>query len=129
MTGGKKLDRAGNFYEATVLANVPDSARIMQEEPFGPIAVINKFKQYDEAIEKANNTDFALASYAFSGSKETIDKLGRDLDSGKVGINGYPVVFLDSPLGGRRQSGYGSEGGYEGLDAYRIVKFVSQSVI
>ncbi|MGB0238162.1 MAG: NAD-dependent succinate-semialdehyde dehydrogenase [Cycloclasticus sp.] len=129
VTGGKKLDRAGNFYEATVLANVPDSARIMQEEPFGPIAVINKFKQYDEAIEKANNTDFALASYAFSGSKETIDKLGRDLDSGKVGINGYPVVFLDSPLGGRRQSGYGSEGGYEGLDAYRIVKFVSQSVI
>jgi len=129
VTGGKKLDRAGNFYEATVLANVPDSARIMQEEPFGPIAVINKFKQYDEAIEKANNTDFALASYAFSGSKETIDKLGRDLDSGKVGINGYPVVYLDSPLGGRRQSGYGSEGGYEGLDAYRIVKFVSQSVI
>ncbi len=129
VTGGKKLDRARNFYEATVLANVPDSARIMQEEPFGPIAVINKFKQYDEAIEKANNTDFALASYAFSGSKETIDKLGRDLDSGKVGINGYPVVFLDSPLGGRRQSGYGSEGGYEGLDAYRIVKFVSQSVI
>ncbi|MGB1649071.1 MAG: NAD-dependent succinate-semialdehyde dehydrogenase [Cycloclasticus sp.] len=129
VTGGKKLDRAGNFYEATVLANVPDSARIMQEEPFGPIAVINKFKQYDEAIEKANNTDFALASYAFSGSKETMDKLGRDLDSGKVGINGYSVVFLDSPLGGRRQSGYGSEGGYEGLDAYRIVKFVSQSVI
>lgn len=129
MTGGKRLDRPGNFYEATVLADVPATARIMQEEPFGPIAIINKFSSYDEAIEKANNTDFALASYAFSGSQETIDKLGSDLDSGKVGINGYPVVFLDSPLGGRRQSGYGSEGGYEGLDAYRIVKFVSQSAI
>ena len=129
MTGGKRLDRPGNFYEATVLADVPATARIMQEEPFGPIAIINKFSSYDEAIEKANNTDFALASYAFSGSQETIDKLGNDLDSGKVGINGYPVVFLDSPLGGRRQSGYGSEGGYEGLDAYRIVKFVSQSAI
>ena len=129
MTGGKRLDRAGNFYEATVLADVPANARVMQDEPFGPIAIINRFSTYDEAIEKANNTDFALASYAFSGSQETIDKLASDLDSGKVGINGYPVVFLDSPLGGRRQSGYGSEGGYEGLDAYRIVKFVSQSVI
>ena len=129
ITGGKRINRAGNFYEATVLADVPPTARIMQEEPFGPIAIINKFGTYEEAIEKANNTDFALASYAFSGSQETIDNLGRDLDSGKVGINGYPVIFLDSPLGGRRQSGYGSEGGYEGLDAYRIVKFVSQSEI
>ena len=129
MSGGKRIDRAGNFYEATVLADVPSTARIMQEEPFGPIAIINKFDTYEEAIETANNTDFALASYAFSGSQETIDNLGRDLDSGKVGINGFPVVFLDSPLGGRRQSGYGSEGGYEGLDAYRIVKFVSQSAI
>ena len=127
LTGGHRLDRAGNFYAPTVLANVPDDARIMQEEPFGPIAVLNRFSEYDEAISKANSTDFALASYAFTGSQQTADKLADDLDSGKVGINGFPVVFLDSPLGGRRQSGYGSEGGYEGLDAYRIVKFVSQS--
>ena len=129
VTGGKRLDRDGNFYAPTVLADVPDTARIMQEEPFGPIAIMNRFNSYDEAIEKANNTDFALASYAFTGSQETADRLAKDLDSGKVGINGYPVVFLDSPLGGRRMSGYGSEGGYEGLDAYRIVKFVSQSEI
>ena len=129
VTGGKSMEQAGFFYEATVLADVPASARIMQEEPFGPIAIINRFKTYDEAISSANNTDFALASYAFSGSQQTIDNLTQDLDSGKVGINGFPVIFLDSPLGGRRQSGYGSEGGYEGLDAYRIVKFVSQSEI
>lgn len=129
LTGGHRLDRAGNFYAPTVLADVPDNARIMQEEPFGPIAVLNRFSDYDEAINKANNTDFALASYAFTGSQQTADKLANDLDSGKVGINGFPVIFLDSPLGGRRQSGYGSEGGYEGLDAYRIVKFVSQSKI
>ncbi|RLA21484.1 MAG: NAD-dependent succinate-semialdehyde dehydrogenase [Gammaproteobacteria bacterium] len=129
LTGGKALDRPGNFYAPTVLADVPDCARIMQEEPFGPIAIMNRFNGYDDAIEKANNTDFALASYAFTGSQETADNLATDLDSGKVGINGYPVVFLDSPLGGRRMSGYGSEGGYEGLDAYRIVKFVSQSEI
>ena len=127
LTGGKKIDGPGYFYEPTVLADVPDNARIMQEEPFGPIAVLNRFSDYDEAISKANSTDFALASYAFTGSQETADRLASDLDSGKVGINGFPVVFLDSPLGGRRQSGYGSEGGYEGLDAYRIVKFVSQS--
>ena len=129
LTGGKKLDRPGNFYAPTVLAEVPDTARIMQEEPFGPVAIINKFSSYDDAIRKANSTDFALASYLFTGSQETADKASADLDSGKVGINGFPVVFLDSPLGGRRQSGYGSEGGYEGLDAYRIVKFVSQSEI
>ncbi|MBQ0724118.1 MAG: NAD-dependent succinate-semialdehyde dehydrogenase [Cycloclasticus sp.] len=127
LTGGQRLDRAGNFYAATVLADVPDNARVMQEEPFGPIAILNRFNTYDDAIKQANNTDFALASYAFTGSQKTADKLADDLDSGKVGINGFPVVFLDSPLGGRRQSGYGSEGGYEGLDAYRIVKFVSQS--
>ena len=129
LAGGHRIDRPGNFYAPTVLADVPDSARIMQEEPFGPVAILNRFSDYDDAIEKANNTDFALASYAFTGSQETADHLANDLDSGKVGINGFPVVFLDSPLGGRRMSGYGSEGGYEGLDAYRIVKFVSQSEI
>ena len=129
LTGGKRIGGVGNFYAPTVLANVPDSARIMQEEPFGPVAVVNRFSSYDEAIQKANNTDFALASYAFTGSQETADRVSADLDSGKVGINGFAVVFLDSPLGGRRFSGYGSEGGHEGLDAYRIVKFVSQSVI
>lgn len=129
LTGGHRVEGKGNFYAPTVLANVPDTARIMQEEPFGPVAVINPFKTYENAVEKANSTDFALASYAFTGSQETADKVSADLDSGKVGINGYAVVFLDSPLGGRRMSGYGSEGGHEGLDAYRIVKFVSQSVI
>lgn len=128
LTGGTRLNRPGNFYAPTVLVDVPDEARIMHEEPFGPVAIINRFSDLDDAVAKANSTDFALAAYAFTGSQETAKQVSDALDAGMVGINGYGVVFLDSPLGGRRQSGFGSEGGYEGLDAYRIVKFVSQAI-
>ena len=129
LTGGMRLNRPGNFYAPTVLTNVPADARIMQEEPFGPVAVVNRFSDFDDAVAQANNTDFALGAYAFTGAQDTADKIADALDAGMVGINGYGVVFLDSPLGGRRYSGYGSEGGYEGLDAYRITKFISQASI
>ena len=128
LTGGRRLNRPGNFYAPTVLADVPPEARVMQEEPFGPIAVVNRFSTFEDAVSVANNTDFALGAYAFTGSQETADRISDALDAGMVGINGYSVVFLDSPLGGRRYSGFGSEGGYEGLDAYRITKFISQAV-
>lgn len=127
VTGGKRRNRPGNFYEPTVLADVPDHARIMQEEPFGPVAIVNRFSDFDDGVAQANNTDFALGAYAFTGSQDTANKISGALDAGMVGVNGYSVVFLDSPLGGRRSSGYGSEGGYEGPDAYRIIKFISQA--
>lgn len=129
LTGGKRLKRPGNFYAPTVLADVPPEARIMQEEPFGPVAVVNKFTDFDDAISQANNTDFALAAYAFTGSQERADRISKALDAGMVGINGFGVIFLDSSLGGRRQSGFGREGGIEGLEAYLIHKFVAEAEI
>jgi len=129
LTGGRRLNRSGNFYAPTVLADVPPDARIMQEEPFGPVAVVNRFTDFDDAVLQANNTDFALAAYAFTGSQDRADRISRALDAGMVGINGFGVVFLDSSLGGRRQSGYGREGGIEGLEAYLTHKFVAQAEI
>ena len=124
--GGELPNVPGHYYPATVLAGVPDSARVMQEEPFGPLAVMNRFSDTDEAIAKANGTPFALGAYAFTRSKERAAQIGEALDAGMVGVNGYSIVFTDSPLGGRRQSGFGSEGGREGIEAYLINKFVSE---
>lgn len=129
LTGGMRLNRPGNFYSPTVLADVPPEARILQEEPFGPVAIINKFTDFDDAVSKANNTNFALGAYAFTGSQDRADRISAALDAGMVGVNGFGVVFLDSSLGGRRQSGYGREGGIEGLDAYLTYKFVAQAKI
>jgi len=129
LTGGRRLNRPGNFYAPTVLVDVPPDARIMQEEPFGPVAVVNRFTDFDDAVSHANNTDFALAAYAFTGSQDRADRISRALDAGMVGINGFGVVFLDSSLGGRRQSGYGREGGIEGLEAYLTQKIVAQAEI
>ncbi|MGD9864796.1 MAG: NAD-dependent succinate-semialdehyde dehydrogenase [Pseudodonghicola sp.] len=129
LTGGMRLNRPGNFYAPTVLADVPPEARIMQEEPFGPVAIVNRFTDFDDAVSKANSTDFALGAYAFTGSQDRADRVSAALDAGMVGINGFGVVFLDSSLGGRRQSGYGREGGVEGLEAYLTYKFIAQAEI
>jgi succinate-semialdehyde dehydrogenase/glutarate-semialdehyde dehydrogenase len=129
LTGGMRLNRPGNFYAPTVLADVPPEARIMQEEPFGPVAIINRFTDFDDAVAKANNTDYALGAYTFTNSQKRADSISAALDAGMVGVNGFGVVFLDSSLGGRRQSGYGREGGTEGLDAYLTYKFVAQAEI
>lgn len=124
--GGELPNVPGNYYPATVLADVPDEARVMQEEPFGPLAVMNRFSEIDEVLERANGTPFALGAYAFTRSRERIAQLSEGLDAGMVGMNGYSIVFTDSPLGGRRFSGYGSEGGREGIEAYLMTKFVSE---
>ncbi|MZR13415.1 aldehyde dehydrogenase family protein [Maritimibacter sp. DP07] len=123
--GGRRLNRDGFFYEPTVVTDVPDSADVMSVEPFGPLAIINRFRNLDDAIEVANATPFALGAYAFTASDETANDLSNRLDAGMVGINSFSIVFEDSPIGGRRQSGWGSEGGPEGLAAYCIPKFVS----
>jgi succinate-semialdehyde dehydrogenase / glutarate-semialdehyde dehydrogenase len=125
LTGGERIGNAGNFFAPTVLADVPDDARIMVEEPFGPVAILNRFSDREDLYRRANGTDYALAGYIFTGSDETADEAGTRMDAGMVGINSLAVVHLDSPIGGRRMSGYGSEGGPEGLDAYRMNKFVS----
>jgi succinate-semialdehyde dehydrogenase/glutarate-semialdehyde dehydrogenase len=123
--GGTRID-GGHFFRPTVLTDVPDGARIMSEEPFGPVAVLGRFASLDEAIKRANGTPFALAAYAFTRSVETTAAVIDSLDAGMIGINGFTIAFADSPAGGRRDSGYGSEGGPEGFDAYLINKCINE---
>jgi succinate-semialdehyde dehydrogenase/glutarate-semialdehyde dehydrogenase len=126
LCGGNRMNRAGNFYMPTVLKNVPDSARIMNEEPFGPVTVLNSYSSLDEAISAANSTPYALGAYCFAQSDETADRLARELDAGMVGVNSFVPMVIDSPISGRRFSGFGCEGGPEGLAAYTITKFITR---
>lgn len=121
--GGTRLNKPGSFYAPTILTDVPDDARVMQEEPFGPLAIINRYTDLDAVITAANNTPYALGAYAFTSNDATAEKLVVGLDAGMIGINSYTIVATDSPIGGRRMSGFGSEGGPEGIAAYLIPKF------
>jgi succinate-semialdehyde dehydrogenase/glutarate-semialdehyde dehydrogenase len=124
--GGERIGSDGLFWTPTILANVPDSARMMREEPFGPVALINRFSTFEEAIERANALPYGLAAYAFTGSLKTASALGDELQSGMIGINSYSVAAPDTPFGGVKDSGYGSEGGAEALSGYLQTKYVNQ---
>ncbi|EKF18299.1 NAD-dependent succinate-semialdehyde dehydrogenase [Nitratireductor pacificus] len=126
-TGGRRIGNKGNFYEPTVLANVPTSARIMNEEPFGPVAVVNSFATLDESISEANRLPFGLASYAFTRSVETASHLGQRIQAGMTTINHNGLSLPELPFGGIRDSGYGTEGGSEAINAYLITKLVTQA--
>jgi succinate-semialdehyde dehydrogenase/glutarate-semialdehyde dehydrogenase len=125
-TGGKRIGNKGYFFEPTVLANVPTSAKIMNEEPFGPIAIVNRFSQYDDAITEANRLPFGLASYAFTGSVKTAHALGRQVEAGMLTINHNGLAIPEVPFGGVKDSGYGTEGGSEAVESYLETRFVSQ---
>ncbi|WP_370208753.1 NAD-dependent succinate-semialdehyde dehydrogenase [Pararhodobacter marinus] len=125
--GGEALGNRGYFFAPTLLANVPDTARIMNEEPFGPVAVTASFATFDEAIARANRLPFGLAAYAFTRSARIAADLGDALEAGMVGINNPFINMPETPFGGVKQSGYGSEGGTEGMDAYLVTKTISQS--
>ncbi len=125
-TGGKAIDGPGFFYQPTVLSNVPDTARIMNEEPFGPVALIVPFKEYDEVIAKANRLPYGLAAYAFTDSAKRVKLLGEQLEAGMIGINSFAISVPESPFGGIKESGHGSEEGIEGLEACLITKFISE---
>ncbi|HWA46380.1 MAG TPA: NAD-dependent succinate-semialdehyde dehydrogenase [Hypericibacter adhaerens] len=128
-TGGKRIGNRGYFYAPTVLTDLPASARILSTEPFGPVALIQPFGDPAEAIEKANATSYGLASYAFTKSSERAALAAGSLQSGMVGINHFGVGLIETPFGGIKDSGYGHEGGSEGLAAYLVKKFVSQAPI
>jgi succinate-semialdehyde dehydrogenase/glutarate-semialdehyde dehydrogenase len=125
-TGGKRIGNKGYFYEPTVMTDVPEDARIMHDEPFGPLAPIARFSTFDEVIERANGLPYGLASYAFTGSTKTAAKLSSALETGMVGVNSVNITMPETPFGGVKQSGYGSECATEGLDVYLNHKFVSQ---
>lgn len=125
LAGGER-GNGGNFYQPTVLADVPMSADIMEDEPFGPVALMRPFKTFDEAIEQANRLPFGLAAYAFTENGRQANLVADALDTGMVGLNGFAISVPDAPFGGVKESGFGSEGGPEGLDSYYVTKAVHQ---
>jgi succinate-semialdehyde dehydrogenase / glutarate-semialdehyde dehydrogenase len=125
--GGSRINGPGYFWEPTVLSDVPNEARIMNEEPFGPVAIINSFSDFDDVIEQANRLPYGLAAYAFTQNNRTVNLLGDRLEAGLIGINSYLISVRDSPFGGIKESGHGSEEGMEGLEACLVTKFVSES--
>jgi succinate-semialdehyde dehydrogenase/glutarate-semialdehyde dehydrogenase len=125
--GGKRTRNEGYYFEPTVLTGVPKGARAMTEEPFGPLALINKFKDIEEAIEEANRLPYGLASYAYTRSVRTASALTARVESGMLSLNHYGLAYPELPFGGIKDSGYGSEGGSEALECYLATKFVSQA--
>jgi succinate-semialdehyde dehydrogenase/glutarate-semialdehyde dehydrogenase len=127
VTGGKRRSNQGYFFEPTVITGVPDDSKIMTEEPFGPLAPIVAFKSFDEVVERANALKFGLAAYAFTGSAQTANAIGDALEAGMVAVNNVMVSTPETPFGGVKESGYGHEGGIEGLEVYTVRKFISQA--
>ena len=126
VTGGKRHGNQGYFFEPTVITDLPDDSKIMTEEPFGPVAPIVRFKTFDEVVERANSLPFGLAAYAFTTTTQTATMIGDAIQSGMVGVNSVAISTPETPFGGVKESGYGHEGGIEGLEAYTNQKFISQ---
>ncbi|MCW0983785.1 NAD-dependent succinate-semialdehyde dehydrogenase [Agrobacterium sp. BT-220-3] len=126
LLGGERIAGTGNFYLPTVLRDVPDNAKVMTEEPFGPLAQFASFNTMDEVIERANGLPWGLASYVFTRSAAISATMSEELETGCVGINHTSVHEAETPFGGVNESGYGSESGMEGLDAYLRTKFVAE---
>ncbi|MEC9368455.1 MAG: NAD-dependent succinate-semialdehyde dehydrogenase [Pseudomonadota bacterium] len=125
LAGGERVGNRGYFFPMTVLANVPDDAKAMQQEPFGPLALINPVKSLDEAIGKANALPYGLAAYAFTASARNAEQIAGRVEAGNVSINHFVASSAETPFGGVKDSGYGREGGSEGLQCYTVVKNVS----
>lgn len=125
-TGGSRHGNQGFYFQPTVITDVPDDARVMTVEPFGPVAPIVPFKTFDEVVERANSLEYGLAAYAFTASGKTAAAIGDAIQSGMVGVNSVAISTPETPFGGVKESGYGSEGGIEGLHAYMNTKFISQ---
>lgn len=125
-TGGKRIGNKGNFFEPTVLTGINTDMRIMNEEPFGPLAPIVPFSSFDAVVEEANRLPFGLAAYAYTKSAKTAAAIGAAFESGMVSINHHGLALPEVPFGGIKDSGYGSEGGSEAIEAYLNTKFITQ---
>lgn len=126
--GGRRLNVPGHFFEPTVLIDVPGNARIMREEPFGPIAVINAWEELDTAIALANALPYGLSAYLFTRDLGLAHGVSARLEAGMVGVNHFGVSQPETPFGGVKESGYGSESGQEGLAAYLDTKLTSFAI-
>ncbi|MCL4185243.1 MAG: aldehyde dehydrogenase family protein, partial [Burkholderiaceae bacterium] len=123
--GGHRLDRPGHFYAPTLLADVPPAARIMREEPFGPVAIANRWQALDEAIAAANGLPYGLAAYLFTSDLGLAHRVAARLEAGMVGVNQFGISQPETPFGGVKESGQGSESGSEGLAAYFDTKLIT----
>ncbi|WP_448955251.1 NAD-dependent succinate-semialdehyde dehydrogenase [Labrys neptuniae] len=129
LAGGVRKEGAGYFFPLTVAADLPDDARAMHEEPFGPLALINPVDSLDDAIEKANALPFGLAAYAFTHSARNAHHLSERIEAGNLSINTLEASVAETPFGGVKESGYGREGGVEGLHHYMTVKSISHRMM
>ncbi|MDH4479712.1 MAG: NAD-dependent succinate-semialdehyde dehydrogenase [Rhodoferax sp.] len=126
-TGGAPVGTAGNYWAPTVITELPTTGRAMTEEPFGPMAIINPFASFDDAVREANRLPFGLAAYAWTRSARTAQQIAACIETGMITINHLGLGTPETPFGGVKDSGYGSEGGTEALEAYMNPKFVSQA--
>jgi succinate-semialdehyde dehydrogenase/glutarate-semialdehyde dehydrogenase len=126
-TGGERIGNRGYFFKPTVLTEVPIDARVANEEPFGPLAIVNRFSDMDEALLEANRLPYGLAAYAYTASAKTRMELGRNIESGMISINHHGLALPELPFGGVKDSGYGSEGGTEAMDNYLNTKLVTEA--
>jgi succinate-semialdehyde dehydrogenase/glutarate-semialdehyde dehydrogenase len=124
--GGEALAGPGYFFAPTVLTDVPDDSMVMSEEPFGPLAPIVRFKDTEEVLKRANSLPFGLSSYVFTESLKTATRVSNGLEAGMVNINHFGSALPETPFGGIKDSGIGSEGGSETFDAYLVTKFITQ---
>jgi succinate-semialdehyde dehydrogenase / glutarate-semialdehyde dehydrogenase len=126
-TGGHRIGEKGNFFEPTVVTELPNDAKAMNEEPFGPMAIINPFKTFDDAVKEANRLPFGLAAYAWTKSAKTANAIAASVETGMISINHVGLGIPEVPFGGVKDSGYGSEGGSEAIEPYLNPKFVTQA--
>lgn len=124
-TGGTRLGTRGFFFAPSVITDVPDTAEVLQTEPFGPVGLIAPFQSLDDAITRANGTPYGLAGYAFTDSSSMANRIASELECGVVSINHFHAASHDTPFGGVKDSGYGREGGAECFDGYLVSKLIS----
>jgi succinate-semialdehyde dehydrogenase/glutarate-semialdehyde dehydrogenase len=125
LVGGQARDGAGYFYDPTVLTDVPDDARLLREEIFGPVAPIKAFQSEEQAIAAANDTEFGLVAYVFTRDIKRALRVVEGLETGMVGLNQGMVSNPAAPFGGVKHSGFGREGGPEGIEEYLELKYVA----
>ena len=125
--GGHAIGDKGNFWEPTVITELDNDAKVMNEEPFGPLAIINPFKSFEDAVKEANRLPFGLAAYAWTKSAKTANAIAASVETGMISINHVGLGIPETPFGGVKDSGYGSEGGSEAIESYMNPKFITQA--
>lgn len=129
VTGGNRVGNKGNFLQPTVLTGVTPAMRVMNEEPFGPLALMMPFDDIEEALAESNRLPYGLSAYAFSRSSRTVSALSEGLETGMLSVNHLGLALPEVPFGGVKDSGYGAEGGTEAMEPYLVTKFVTHAAM